>query len=72
MGQGRADAEWQRLSVLLATVVNCHRDPKRGRPARPDDFYRPPRGRRRPSAEADDLTPLRETFCGRGTKQKGK
>ena len=38
MAEGHARDEWNRLSTLLALTANCHRDPKKGRALRPDDF----------------------------------
>ena len=33
-----AKGAWDRTSAVIAAVVNVHRDPKKGRPARPSDF----------------------------------
>lgn len=38
MAQGRGKAEWGRISVLLALLVNINRDPKKSSPAKPSDF----------------------------------
>jgi hypothetical protein len=38
MAEGHGRDEWGRASVLLALVANCHRDPKKGRAMRPDDY----------------------------------
>ena len=38
MAEGHGRDAWGRLSVLLALVANCHRDPKKHRAFRPSDF----------------------------------
>jgi hypothetical protein len=38
MAEGRQRDEWQHTSSLLALFYNCHRDPKKGKPATPRDF----------------------------------
>jgi len=38
MAEARAKDEWSRMSVLLALLANCHRDPKKTRAFRPSDF----------------------------------
>jgi hypothetical protein len=38
MAEGHGRDRWGRLSVLLALTANCHRDPKKGRAYRPEDF----------------------------------
>lgn len=49
---------WGRTSSLMALVANCHKDPKKGRPARPTDFN--PFARRRGGGRGIRLT--RQTF----------
>lgn len=38
MAEGAQRERWARESAMLAMLVNCHRDPKRGRPVTPADF----------------------------------
>ncbi len=38
MAEGRARDEWQRASAMMALLANCHRDPRKRRPYRPNDF----------------------------------
>lgn len=38
MAEGRGKEAWGRTSALLALLVNLHRDPKKGRAARPADY----------------------------------
>ena len=45
MAEARDRQAWNRLSVLLALTANCHRDPKKQRALRPEDFN--PYARRR-------------------------
>ena len=38
MAEARDRQAWARLSVLLALTANCHRDSKKQRALRPEDF----------------------------------
>ena len=38
MAIGRMDEMWNHTASILATVINCHRDPKRSSAARPDEL----------------------------------
>ncbi len=38
MAEAHAKDEWSRMSVLLAVLANCHRDPKKTRAFKPADF----------------------------------
>lgn len=38
MAEGCQRERWGRASSLMALLANCHKDPKKGRPARPSDF----------------------------------
>ncbi len=38
MAEARTRQEWARTSSLLALIANVHRDPKKTRPFKPDDF----------------------------------
>ncbi len=59
MAEARTREEWSRMSVLLALLANCHRDPKRTRPFKPADFD--PFGRRAPPV-AVGIEVLKEFF----------
>jgi hypothetical protein len=39
MAEGRLQSEWDHTSVILALLANVHRDPKKRRPYRPEDFH---------------------------------
>ncbi len=39
MLDGRAREHWNHTSTLMALIANCHRDPKKTRPAKPADFH---------------------------------
>lgn len=39
MADVRAKALWAPAVSLMALLANCHRDPKKGRAARPQDFW---------------------------------
>ncbi|MCX7804796.1 MAG: hypothetical protein N3A38_06350 [Planctomycetota bacterium] len=58
MAEGRVRADWGRMSVLLALLANVHRDPKRTRAFRPEDFD--------PFAKADATERKPITTIGRG------
>jgi hypothetical protein len=38
MADGRGRLEWSQTSWILAMMFNQHRDPKKTKPAGPDDF----------------------------------
>jgi len=38
MAEARAKERWAHTSSLMALIANAHRDPKKGRAFRPDDF----------------------------------
>ena len=39
MAEGRLDQAWNHTSAILALLANVHRDPKKRRPFRPEDFH---------------------------------
>ena len=41
MGKGRERDEWGRTASLMALMFNCHRDPKKTRPATPAGYMPP-------------------------------
>jgi hypothetical protein len=43
MAEGRVVDAWRRTASQMAQQANLHRDPKKGRPRRPSDFFRFPR-----------------------------
>jgi len=45
MSTARVDSEWNHTAALLAQIANAHRDPKKGRAHKPDDYH-PLRARR--------------------------
>jgi hypothetical protein len=65
MAEGHGRDEWGRWSVLLALTANCHRDPQKGRPAKPADFdpYCRKQKRRQPEvADKESLQLLRQAL----------
>jgi len=56
MAAARTDGEMQRLSMLLAVLVNCHK--AKGPAVKPTDFYEP-RGRRKPKPIPAGIRALR-------------
>ena len=38
MADAKSRAEWDRASALMCLTANIHRDPKKGRPLKPQDF----------------------------------
>lgn len=38
MSDSRGKFDWQQTSSLMAMVANIMHDPKKGKPAKPDDF----------------------------------
>jgi len=59
MAEAREKSEWARASALLALIANAHRDPKKGRVFRPNDFD--PFAQRSREGKAD-ITVLRDVF----------
>jgi hypothetical protein len=53
MAEGKGRHQWMHTAQLCALIANCHRDPKKGRPYKPEDFdpYR-----RRTSQEVIEVT----------------
>jgi hypothetical protein len=71
MAEGHGRDEWGRASVLLAMIANKNRDPKKGRPCRPDDFDPYAKeDRRNARADKESLGLLRELL--ENTKKKKK
>ena len=66
MAEGHGRDAWGRLSVLCALIGNAHRDPKRGRAFKPNDFD--PFGREPGEVievNRENIGLLREAFAGR-------
>lgn len=40
MVDGRVRHDWQRTAEVMATIINCHRDPKKGRAVKGSDLVR--------------------------------
>lgn len=63
MAEGMGQERWSRTAMVCALLANIHRDPKRGRPFKPDDFNPYARGRTvREVATSDDLAALRRAL----------
>lgn len=43
MAEGRSRTQWAHTSLLCALIANAHRDPKKGRAFKPEDFEPNPR-----------------------------
>jgi hypothetical protein len=69
MAEARQRAAWNHTSVLLATLVNINRDPKKGRAAKPADFNPFAERPKAPSAPPPkaDISILKSIFV-KGTK----
>lgn len=67
MAEARSRGDWQRTAALLALTANCHRDPRRHRPYRPEDFLTPTARRAEPTT---DLTILKAVFVDRRPPQQ--
>jgi len=64
MAEGRLAHDWARTSTVLALLANCHRDPKKTRAFRPDDFNPVERQRqaRQAPQKTRDLSILKTVF----------
>ena len=65
MAEARAKERWAHTSSLMALIANAHRDPKKGRAFRPDDFnpYAPKRKAGIP-IRADSISLLKRLVKG--------
>ena len=68
LGEGHGREAWGRTSALLAMLVNCHRDPKKGRPARPEDFdpYAQGEGSEVVHVDRENISAMKQDFVGGG------
>jgi hypothetical protein len=64
MAEARSRERWNHTAALLALLANCHRDPRRRRPYRPDDFLPTPPARPTP-VPITDLSILKAVFIDR-------
>ena len=55
MSTARVDSEWNHTAALLAQIANAHRDPKKGRAHKPDDYH-PMRAKRSSSSGGIPIT----------------
>jgi hypothetical protein len=39
MAEGRQGDQWNHTAAVLALLANAHRDPKKSRPFKPQDFH---------------------------------
>ena len=60
MAEGRGKLEWGLQSNLMALIVNLVRDPKKGNPAKPEDFN--PYAQRKKPVATITMKQLREMF----------
>lgn len=66
MAEARSRQQWHHTSALLALIANCHRDAKRQRPYRPEDFLPQASTRERVSVPPiTDLSILKTLFVDR-------
>ncbi|MBI1373659.1 MAG: hypothetical protein GC159_13095 [Phycisphaera sp.] len=75
MAEGLGRERWAHTSLICALIANTHRDPKKQKPVKPDDFnpYVAPRNRSE-RAEVIEVTPdniglMRAAFVGRTAQQ---
>lgn len=82
MAEGHGREQWAHTSVICALFANAHRDPKKQRPFKPDDFNpyvdRHHRARHADGASGDvievnndTVSLLRSAFTGAPQSQKG-
>jgi hypothetical protein len=68
MADAASRDRWNHTASLLALITNCHRDPKKARPARPQDFHpyaRSSRGRRDEHKPRVGVDLLKQVFVDR-------
>jgi hypothetical protein len=73
MAQGAQEDAWSRTASLMALTVNMNKDPKKGKPAKAEDFYRfasvkKTKRKERGPEEMVDISILKDLFVGK----KGK
>lgn len=64
MSEARGRTEWNQTSALMAVICNLFHDPKKGKPATPDQFN--PYHERKPKKQSIPKVPitvLRDVFC---------
>lgn len=69
MAEGRGRAEWSRTSEILAMLFNSHRDPKKQKERKPQDFNPYPKEKDAKPAAKSDLKILKTLFVD--MKQRG-
>jgi len=78
MAEARDRQQWGHTSALLAMLANCHRDPKKGRAAKPSDFDPYAKADRRVAASRENvqalkaLVPEGRTVRARAARTKAK
>jgi hypothetical protein len=74
MVEGHGREQWAHTSLICALIANAHRDPKKQRPFKPDDFnsYVDPRNRHERRTDGDvvevnseTVSVMRAAFTGR-------
>lgn len=72
MAEARMESEWDHTSALLTLLANAHRDPKKRRPFRVEDFH-PFRTRRRGTGvriTRDNIGLLKKVFVNQAEREK--
>jgi hypothetical protein len=72
MAEGLGHERWAHTSLICALIANTHRDPRKQKPVKPDDFN--PYITRSQRAEIIEVTPdniglMRAAFVGRAAQQ---
>ena len=72
MAQGHGRERWAHTSLICAVIANAHRDSRKQRPVRPDDFN--PYAVRGERVEVIEVTPdtlglMRSAFVGRASQR---
>jgi len=64
MAEARLAHDWARGSMLMALLANCHRDPKKNRAFKPEDFnpLHQAKAKDKPVAKTKDLSILKQVF----------
>lgn len=62
MSEAKGKFDWQQTSSLMAIVANIMRDPKKGKPASPDDFNPYLQKKKSQAVPKVDISILKELF----------
>lgn len=71
MAEGRQSDQWNHTASVLALLANAHRDPKKSRPFRPEEFHPIAAAKRaaRPPIKGD-IRMLKQVFVDQKAERK--